>query len=123
VLNAYYPFPSSPDIADLSLFTSIAELTAVAIHNAREFTAAQDKAALEERRRLARELHDSVSQQVYGITLGVQSARHFIETDPPCAAEALDYALSLARARQAEASMQCTVRPFPRVGGTLALNW
>lgn len=35
VFNAYYAFTSPPDIADLSLFTSIAELTAVAIHNAR----------------------------------------------------------------------------------------
>lgn len=102
VFNAYYPFTSPPDMADLSLFTSIAELTSVTIHNAREFMAVQDKAALEERRRLARELHDSVSQQLYGMTLGVQSARHFIETDPPYATESLDYALSLARTCQAE---------------------
>ncbi len=102
VLNAYYPVTSPPDLADLSLFSSIAEFTAVAIHNAREFAAARERAALEERRRLARELHDSVSQQLYGVALGVQSARHFIETDPPYATEALDYALSLARACQAE---------------------
>ena len=102
VFNAYYAFTSPPDMADLSLFTSIAEITSVTIHNAREFMAAQDQAAFEERRRLARELHDSVSQHLYGVTLGVQSARHFMESDPPYATESLDYALSLARTCQEE---------------------
>jgi len=102
VFNVYYPFASSPDIADLSLFTSIAELTAVTIHHARAFAAAQDRAALEERRRLARELHDSVSQHLYGIALGAQAARHSIETDPPYTIESLDYTLSLARDCQAD---------------------
>jgi PAS domain S-box-containing protein len=102
VFNAYYPFTSQPDMADLSLFVTIAELTAMTIHQARQFMEAQDRAALEERRRLARELHDSVSQHLYGVTLGVQSAHHFMETDPPYASESLDYALSLAKSCQAE---------------------
>ncbi|HTK10659.1 MAG TPA: sensor histidine kinase [Ktedonobacteraceae bacterium] len=89
-------------MANVSLFVSIAELAAMTIHNARQFIAAQDKAAREERRRLARELHDSVSQHLYGITLSVQAARKSIETDTAHASESLDYALSLARVCQAE---------------------
>lgn len=102
VFNVYYPFISQPDMADLSLFASIAELTATTIHNARLFMAAQDKAALEERRRLARDLHDSVSQNLYGMTLGMQAARKFIDTDPPYAIESLDYALYLAKTCHSE---------------------
>ena len=34
----------------------------------------QKRSALEERQRLARELHDSVSQALYGISLGVNTA-------------------------------------------------
>jgi signal transduction histidine kinase len=53
-------------------------------------------AALEERQRLARELHDSVSQALYGIVLGTKTARALLESSPAKAAEALEYALSLA---------------------------
>jgi signal transduction histidine kinase len=40
--------------------------------------AAQDKAILEERQRLARELHDSVTQALYGVTLHAQAARRLL---------------------------------------------
>jgi signal transduction histidine kinase len=53
-------------------------------------------AALEERQRLARELHDSVSQALYGIALGARTARTQLERDPAKVAEPLDYVLSLA---------------------------
>lgn len=52
-------------------------------------------AALEERQRLARELHDSVSQALYGIALGARTARTQLERDPAKVAEPLDYVLSL----------------------------
>lgn len=59
-------------------------------------------AALEERQRLARELHDSVSQALYGIALGARTARTQLERDPAKAAEPLDYVLSLAEAGLSE---------------------
>ncbi len=43
--------------------------------------AAQDKAILEERQRLARELHDSVTQALYGVTLHAQAARRLLAAD------------------------------------------
>ncbi len=39
-------------------------------------------AALEERNRLARELHDSVSQTLFGIILTARSAQLLLERDP-----------------------------------------
>ncbi len=68
-----------------------------------QLTEAQVKvAALEERQRLARELHDSVSQVLYGIALGAKTARTQLDRDPDKAAEPLDYVLSLAEAGLSE---------------------
>jgi PAS domain S-box-containing protein len=75
---------------------------AVAIENARLYEQARSLAALEERQKLARELHDSVSQAIYGIALGARTARTQLERDPSQAAEPLDYVLSLAEAGLAE---------------------
>lgn len=62
----------------------------------------QQLAVLEERNRLARELHDSVSQALYGIVLGAQTARTFLDRDPSRAVDPLDYVLSLSEAGLAE---------------------
>lgn len=59
---------------------------------------AQKLASLEERTRLARELHDSVSQVLYGIGLGARTARMIAKQDPSMLEEPLDYILSLAEA-------------------------
>ena len=75
--------------------TAIAALAAIALENARLFEQAQDRAALDERQRLARELHDAVSQALYGIALGARTARTLLDRDPAQASEPLDYVLSL----------------------------
>jgi signal transduction histidine kinase len=59
-------------------------------------------AALEERQKLSRELHDSVSQALYGIALGARTAQTQLERDPQKLAEPLDYILSLAEAGLSE---------------------
>ncbi|MCA9872075.1 MAG: HAMP domain-containing protein, partial [Anaerolineales bacterium] len=72
-------------------------------HSELEVKKAQLKvAALEERQRLARELHDSVSQALYGIALGARTARTLLDRDPQKVAEPLDYVLSLAEAGLSE---------------------
>lgn len=101
-LLAAYPPARSPSEADVYFLSAIADQAAVAVENARLLAAAQEKAALEERQRLARELHDSVSQALYGIALGARAARTALERDIRRAAEPLDYVLSLAEAGLAE---------------------
>ncbi len=102
VFTVYSAPGSPPDNGEIAFFSAIADQAAVAVENARLLLAAQEKAALEERQRLARELHDSVSQALYGITLGAQAARTSLETDGTHARESLDYVLSLAKATHAE---------------------
>jgi PAS domain S-box-containing protein len=81
---------------------AIANQAAVAIENARLYEQAQELAAVEERQRLARELHDSVSQALYGISLGAHTARTLLDRDPSRVAEALNYVLSLTEAALTE---------------------
>jgi signal transduction histidine kinase len=57
-----------------------------ALENARLYEQAQGVAVLEERQRLARELHDSVSQVLYSIALNAASAAALRTSDPERAA-------------------------------------
>jgi len=64
---------------------------------------AQELAALQERQRLARELHDSVSQALYGMSLGAHTAREALESnDPEQAKISLEYVVNLAEVGLAE---------------------
>jgi signal transduction histidine kinase len=90
---------TSPRVA---LALAIASQAALAIENARLHERAQEVAALEERQRLARELHDSVSQALFGIRVGTQTVRERLQRDPAKAVESLEYVQSLAQAGMAE---------------------
>ena len=92
--------------ADLAL--AFGAQAAVAIENARLYEQARSLAALQERQRLARELHDSVSQALYGIALGARTAHTLLDRAELTAeqqatlASPVEYVLSLAEAALTE---------------------
>lgn len=99
VLMLGYPSGVVPDGEERKFVEAVADQTGLVIENARLYQRASSAAALEERQRLARELHDSVSQALYGIALGARTARRRIGDDGPSnVTEPLDYVLSLAEA-------------------------
>jgi len=75
---------------------------------AREFKsllhAQQDLAALEERYRLAGELHDSVKQQITAAMFQISAALALIEKDPQTAKTSIQHAADLTHAAQKEMS-------------------
>jgi len=74
VLDAQSDRLNAFDDSDLIVMQSLADQAAVAIENARLYRRAQQLAVIEERNRLARELHDSVTQALYGVTLHAEAA-------------------------------------------------
>lgn len=100
-LVVYYPNPGPPS-DEIALLGAIADQAAVVVENNRLYSAAQGQAAIEERQRLARELHDSVSQALYGIGLGARTAKALIHQDAAKAVAPVEYVLQLAEAGLAE---------------------
>jgi PAS domain S-box-containing protein len=101
-LNAYYPSEQRPPEIDMSFLRAMADQATSAVDYARLLSASREKVALEERQRLARDLHDSVSQAVYGIALGARSAQELLAKDPAQLREPLEYILRLSEAALAE---------------------
>jgi PAS domain S-box-containing protein len=58
----------------LSLLAAIGQQVGMAVENARLHEQAQEAAAMAERGRLARELHDSVTQSLYSVTMYAEAA-------------------------------------------------
>jgi signal transduction histidine kinase len=83
--------------ADERRIVLLAAHAALAIDNARLHERSRELTIAEERNRLARELHDSVVQQLFGVTLAAESAGSLLARDPEAAAAQLARAQALAR--------------------------
>ncbi|WP_158083176.1 GAF domain-containing protein [Streptomyces antioxidans] len=77
----HFPPGRDPGEADITLLEVIAGHASCAVESDRQRAATQDRAVHEERHRISRELHDSVSQALYGIALGARTAREMLERD------------------------------------------
>jgi signal transduction histidine kinase len=80
----------------------VAGQLAVAIENARLYEASQRAAVLEERHRLARELHDSVAQQLFSATLVAQAVGPAFARDRAEGERRADMLLGLTRSALGE---------------------
>jgi GAF domain-containing protein len=87
---------------DAELATFFANQAAAAIENARLYEQTREYAVVEERNRLARDLHDSVTQSLFSVTLLAEAALSLLDRDPAKARERLERANELAAGALAE---------------------
>jgi signal transduction histidine kinase len=69
------------DEADQQLIEMLAVHAALAIEKANLYERSRELSIVEERNRLARELHDSVTQKLFGLTLTAEAAATMIDRD------------------------------------------
>ncbi len=101
-LNLYYAQPRIFTQDDIDLAVSFCDQTALAIENARLREQAQQDAVTAERNRLARELHDSVTQTIFSASLIADVLPTIWERNPQEAVGALDDLRKLTRGALAE---------------------
>ncbi len=83
--------------ADERLIVLLAAHAAIAIENARLSERSRELSIVEERNRLARELHDSIAQGLFGVTLAAESAVELVARGDAAAGEQLERVQELAR--------------------------
>lgn len=108
---------------DLRLLYTVGDLLSIAIERARLYAHSTEIGAVEERNRLAREIHDTLAQGLSAIALQLETADILLETgtDPTRIRHSVQQALQLARRNLDEARRSVLdLRAAPLEGRTLA---
>jgi len=94
--NLYLTDKTSGEVftdVDEELVVGLATAAGVAIENARLLTRVRDLGRLEDRERIARDLHDSVIQRLFATGLSLQATRQLVRDDPDATIERIDQAV------------------------------
>jgi nitrate/nitrite-specific signal transduction histidine kinase len=102
VINLVTPAPRALNPDELSMLASIGRQTGLAVENARLYEQAEEAAAAAERNRLARDLHDAVSQTLFTASLIADVLPTLWERNPEEARRQLVTLRRLTRGAQAE---------------------
>jgi signal transduction histidine kinase len=94
--------PGGFTAADEELLRLLAGHAAIALVNARLYERSRELSIVEERNRIARELHDAVTQKLFSLRLTADAAAALVPRDPARAAEELDTVRRLAAEATAE---------------------
>lgn len=106
---------------DERVLSLLASGAAIALENARLYTQAQQAAAVEERQRLARELHDAVTQTLFSVSLIAEVLPRLWERNPAIAQQRLGELRQLTRSALAEMrTLLMELRPDALLEASLA---
>src|SRR5258705_4623431 len=107
------------------LLEAIGRQAALALHHSRVVDQSRKeerrKAILEERNRIARDIHDTLAQGFAAILMQLQSAQRMAASVPPAVARSIDTAVDLARSHMIEARRSVgALRPQQMEEGDIA---
>ncbi len=101
-LTMYYPEPREFSAEDISLAEDLADHLSLALENARLRESAEEAAAADERSRLARDLHDAVTQTLFSASLIAEVLPQIWERNPEEGRKRLTQLRDLTRGALAE---------------------
>jgi PAS domain S-box-containing protein len=80
VISLLIDTPAQFSEDEITLLTSVADQIGIAVENARLYERSKQLAIAEDRRRLARDLHDSVTQSLYSLTLFAEAGQRLLRS-------------------------------------------